>query len=102
MKVKQLIEQLQKCNPEAFVTIGLPEVNLDYVQRLTERPACLLYFYLEQRSECSHSGYPHLPAMEEVVIYASVDSTFFRTDDPEIRRETEQGMIRPDFGPESN
>jgi hypothetical protein len=102
MKVKQLIERLQKCNPEAFVTIGVPDVNSDYVRRLTERPACLLYFYLEQRSDCSHTAYPHLPAMEEAVIYASLDSTFFRTDDPEILQDAERGMIRPDFGPESN
>ncbi|SRR6266851_10472817 len=102
MKVKKLIELLQKCDPEAFVRIGLPEVNREYVEQLEDRPACLLYFFLEQRSECSYTGFPSLPAMEEVVIYASLDTRIIHSDDAEILQEVAENMVAPDFHPEAN
>ena len=102
MKVKKLIELLQGCNPEAFVAIRLPQVNREYVERLTDTPACLLYFYVEQRNSCSYSEYAFLPATEEVVIYASVNQKFVQTDDAEMLKGIEDHTVQPDFHSEAN
>jgi hypothetical protein len=102
MKVNRLIELLRRCDPESFVTIRVPNCNRDYVAELTDKPACLLYFFLEQREDCSYSDYPHLPPMKEVVIHTSLDAKFFITDDPEMIQEVAENLVEPDFRPEAN
>ncbi len=102
MKVKKLIELLQKRNPEAFVRIELPELNQDYVAKLMDRPACLLYFFLEERSTCSYTEFPSLPPMEEAALHASMDSQIIHTDDAELLQGVSENMVEPDFHPEAN
>ncbi|WP_020469401.1 hypothetical protein [Zavarzinella formosa] len=102
MKVKKLIDLLQELDPEAFVTIGLPESNPEYLSRLNDRPACLLWFYVSQESRCSYSDFPQMPLMNQVTINVSLDKTFFGTDNREMLEDIEENAIRPDFFPEAN
>jgi hypothetical protein len=95
MKVKRLIELLQSCDPEAFIGIGFPNINPEYVRRLTDKPPCLLYFGIEERSNCSHSHYPHIPPMAEVIIDAGLDASDFDA-------ESFETVVEPDFHPEIN
>jgi hypothetical protein len=95
MKVKRLVELLQRCDPEAFVGIGFPNINPEYVREVTDKPSCLLYFRLEERSECSYTEYPAIPPMEEVVIDVALDAGDFDADPCDE-------IVEPDFRPEAN
>jgi hypothetical protein len=110
MKVKQLAELLRRCDPEAFVKIEPANVGSDYVRRLVESPACLLHFLIDQRQQCSHSDYPHIPPMNEVVIAVGLDDRLIENlltpDDPDAPADIDQYIaefyVKPDFHPETN
>jgi hypothetical protein len=104
VKVKRLIEILQDCDPEAFVTVDLPNISQEYLAKLVETPACLLHFLIEEQAGCSYSGYPHLPGTDQVVISPSLDGVFFtiEADDLEEGEELAGTLVPPDFRPDAN
>lgn len=103
MKVKRLLEILRACDPDAFVTIGVPDCRREHVEKLTDTPACLLHFLIEEHAECSYSDFPHLPPMGQVEISASLDGRFYDAAPGDTDDEGFTGtVVSPDLHPEAN
>jgi hypothetical protein len=95
MKVKRLIEILQRYDPEAFIGIDLPNINFDYLRELTDKPPCLLHFLIAQAGGCSYTDYPHIPPMHEVHISVALTAR-------DLIAEPFGELVEPDFHLEAN
>ena len=95
MRVKQLIEILRGCDPEALVAFQVSLLAGDPGEVLDAHPA-RLYFSFDERTEFEQTEEPGLPPVDVVCLWASLDGRFLNTDDEIAERFMAEATVMPE------